>query len=86
MKHITGCLRTKEAAEYLGLSPQTLCNYRTLDRKAVALGEPMRGPRFLMICGGNVCVYRKHDLDAWLDTAAKATAKRFASNGAGVRR
>ena len=81
MKDVTGCLRTNEAAAYVGLSPHTLCNYRTQDRKAMAIGQETRGPRFLLICGGNVCVYRVADLDAWLRASAKAGAKSMRAPG-----
>ena len=87
MKDATGCLRTTEAAAYLGLAPQTLCNYRARDRKLVANGEPPLGPRFLLICNGNVCVYRVADLDAWLEASSRTATRgqRFAGKNAGAR-
>ena len=49
-------LRTREAAEYIGLSPSTLEKIR-LQKK---------GPRFIRL-GGRAVGYDIRDLDAWLD-------------------
>lgn len=49
-------LRTRAAAEYLGLSPSTL-------EKMRARGT---GPRYLRL-GGRSVGYDRGDLDAWLD-------------------
>ena len=49
-------LRTREAAEYLGLSASTLEKMRLTDD----------GPRFIRL-GGRAVGYDIGDLDAWLD-------------------
>ena len=49
-------LRTREAAEYVGLSPSTLEKLRLSDR----------GPRFIRL-GGRAVGYDIKDLDEWLD-------------------
>jgi excisionase family DNA binding protein len=51
-------LRTKEAAEYLGLSPRTLEKHRTYGT----------GPAYRKL-GGRV-VYAIDDLEAWADSGA----------------
>ncbi len=48
-------LRTRQAAEYIGLSPHTLENLRSTGR----------GPRFFKL--GRVVVYELGDLDLWLE-------------------
>lgn len=82
-------LRTKDAAEYLGCAPQTLENLRTADKKAMLMGEPTRGPRFVVL-GRGLTVYRLADLDAWLDahvvTPANVTLRKRASDGVGRQR
>ena len=54
-------LRTPEAARFLGLSGRTLEKHRIYGT----------GPRYSKL-GGRV-VYRVEDLQAWVDTAAKAS-------------
>lgn len=49
-------MNTQGAAAYLGLRPATLNNWRQIGK----------GPRFLRI-GGRV-LYRKNDLDSYLET------------------
>ena len=49
-------LNTKEAAEYLGLSPYTLERWRYLGK----------GPRFIRV-GSKSVRYRQTDLDAFLE-------------------
>ncbi len=44
------------AAEYLGIQPQTLANWRYLSK----------GPRFFRV--GALVKYDERDLDAWLET------------------
>lgn len=51
-------LNTEQAAEYLGLAPQTLARWRSERKKGT--------PVFLKV-GGNV-QYRKEDLDAYLES------------------
>lgn len=65
-------LRPADAARYLGISKFTLRNIRQGDRRAVALGEPTRGPKFIVV-SRSVCLYRREDLDAWLEQQAQAT-------------
>lgn len=67
-----GALRSNEAAEYIGLSPYTLRNFRQADSKAIAKGAKPRGPKFLRV-GTTLCLYRREDLDAWLEERARAT-------------
>ncbi|QUD90421.1 helix-turn-helix transcriptional regulator [Phenylobacterium montanum] len=55
------CLRTPEAARFLGLSGRTLEKHRTYGT----------GPRYSKI-GGRV-VYRIEDLQAWVDRGAKSS-------------
>lgn len=52
MKHLIG---TSETADYLGVSEQTLANWRYLGR----------GPRFYRV--GQLVKYDRGDLEAWLD-------------------
>ncbi|WP_206214039.1 helix-turn-helix domain-containing protein [Corynebacterium qintianiae] len=49
-------VKPREAARILGLSPQTLANWRTLGR----------GPRYRRVSPGTV-VYAVSDLQKWLD-------------------
>lgn len=53
---------TRQAAEYIGLSPSWLRKKRL--RGADDPGDP--GPRFIKLEGGMVLYMREH-LDAWLD-------------------
>ena len=55
------CLRTPEAARFVGLSIRTLEKHRIYGT----------GPRYSKL-GGRV-VYRLEDLQAWVDTAVKAS-------------
>src|SRR3546814_7642485 len=55
------CLRTPEAARFLGLSGRTLEKHRTYGT----------GPRYSKI-GGRV-VYRVEDLQIWVDRGAKSS-------------
>ena len=55
------CLRTPEAARFLGLSGRTLEKHRTYGT----------GPRYSKL-GGRV-VYRLDDLQAWVERGAKAS-------------
>jgi excisionase family DNA binding protein len=48
-------LTEREASEYLRVAPRTLQRWRQLGR----------GPRFVR--AGRRVLYRKHDLDDWLD-------------------
>jgi hypothetical protein len=66
--------RPDEAAEYLGISKFTLRNIRKADRRAAALGEPTRGPKFICV-SRTICLYRRDDLDTWLSAQAAATEK-----------
>lgn len=52
-------LRPREAAEYLGLSESTLAKLRMRENRG-------KGPVFCRPLGRYV-VYRKRDLEAWLD-------------------
>ena len=56
-------LRTKQAAEYLGLAPSTL------EKKRSTGG----GPRFVRL-GGRAIGYQISDLDSWLETQQQATS------------
>lgn len=53
-----GIVDTKQAAEYLGLSPVTLTQWRTEDR----------GPRYVKL--ERAVRYRLSDLDEWVDQRA----------------
>lgn len=55
MKHL---ISTRDAADYVGLSEQTLANWRYLNR----------GPRWFKV-GGRV-KYDVADLDAWIEAGA----------------
>ena len=52
-------LTTEEAAEYLGVRPQTLAVWRTTRRYDI---------RFVRV--GSRVRYRRRDLDAWLESRA----------------
>ena len=69
----TVLLTTDEAAEVLGLSPQTLVRYRIT-------GE---GPRFRKI--GRWVRYVPSDLDEWLDGCTRESTSDDGSNGRGKR-
>jgi predicted DNA-binding transcriptional regulator AlpA len=54
-------LRPRDAAQYLGVSESLLAKLRMRDRREI-------GPTFIKISG---CIlYRRSDLDAWLDQNA----------------
>lgn len=55
---------TTEAAVYIGRDPKTLANWRSLGI----------GPSFVKADGGGV-LYRRVDLDAWLEANLIMTAK-----------
>jgi MerR family copper efflux transcriptional regulator len=57
-------LRISEAAEYLGVSPNTLRNWENAD-KIVAVRHPVNGYR----------LFKREDLDALLKHVAQATGK-----------
>lgn len=63
----TACtrLRTKDAANYLGLSKSTLEKYRIY-------GD---GPAFAKI--GKVVIYRIQDLDSWTETKIKHSTSEY---------
>jgi len=63
-------LRTKEAAETVGLAASTLERYR----------QQRRGPRFVRL-GPRVIGYRIADLENWLDDPAKHEAAHHATSG-----
>jgi hypothetical protein len=50
----------RAAADYLGVQPQTLANWRYLGK----------GPRYFRV--GQLIKYDERDLDAWLDAGAVA--------------
>ena len=52
-------LGSEDAADYLGVRPQTLANWRHLGG---------RGPRYLRV--GALVKYDERDLDAWLESRA----------------
>lgn len=54
----TAHLRPREAARYLGLSESKLAKLRMASNRAL-------GPRFIKLAG--CVVYRREDLDAWVD-------------------
>lgn len=62
MRHIEGqqALRTAEAAEYLGVSDNTLRYWRYVGQ----------GPKSFKV-GERLVYYRKEDLEAWLDDQYK---------------
>lgn len=51
-------MRPKEASQYTGVSESTLAKLRMLHKRA-------NGPRFIKLSG--CIVYRRSDLDAWID-------------------
>jgi predicted DNA-binding transcriptional regulator AlpA len=53
-------LRSEHAAAYLGVMPGTLNQWR----------YQRKGPRYLRPGGGKFVLYRKSDLDAWLNAGA----------------
>lgn len=56
-------LDTRRAANYIGVSYSTLCQWRMVGR----------GPRFIKPSSHKV-VYRVSDLDAWLDQFSRGEA------------
>lgn len=62
------CLKTPEAARYLGLSPSWLRKKRL--RGPDDPGSP--GPPFIHI--GGACLYEIVELDRWLDEAKRRSA------------
>jgi excisionase family DNA binding protein len=48
-------LTSDQAAEYIGIAPQTLAAWRCLKRQQIAFTKV-----------GRLCKYRVEDLDAWL--------------------
>lgn len=66
--------RPKDAATYLGISIYTLRNLRLADRDALSSGGRASGPKFIRV-GPNIVVYRREDLDAWLERRAQATQR-----------
>lgn len=58
-------LRTKDAANYLGLSKSTLEKYRIY-------GD---GPAFVKI--GKVVIYRVEDLDRWTETKIRRSTSEY---------
>jgi hypothetical protein len=59
-------LREHDAATYLGFSSSYLRNQRVADRRAIAKGQPVQGPRWVHI--GTAVRYLREDLDAWIDS------------------
>lgn len=53
-------LGQRETADYLGVRPQTLANWRYLSK----------GPRYFRV--GQLVKYDERDVDAWLDAGAVA--------------
>ena len=49
-------LRAKQAAQYIGMAPSTLAKWRMRNC----------GPRYIR-AGKRIVVYRRRDLDRWLD-------------------
>jgi hypothetical protein len=54
--------RPPEAAPYIGTTPGTLAQWRYLGK----------GPKYLRLPGSRTILYRKTDLDAWLDSGEVA--------------
>lgn len=50
--------RPQQAAPYIGTTPGTLAQWRYLGK----------GPKYLRLPGSRTILYRKTDLDAWLDS------------------
>lgn len=59
-------LRTPQAAEYLGVSPATLCKWRVLGG----------GPQYKKL--GRAVVYDPADLRTWLDAQSRASTSSHA--------
>jgi excisionase family DNA binding protein len=57
-------LNNDQAAEYLGIRPQTLKMWRCLKRQAIPFTR----------IGSRMIRYRKHDLDAWLSAREVSAA------------
>jgi len=57
---LPACMRTPEAARYVGLSVSSLMKMRMTDA----------GPPFLRV-GTKAVAYRQADLDAWLETRVR---------------
>ena len=64
MRKLKNFLRISEAAEYLGVSPNTLRNWENAG-KVVAVRHPVNGYR----------LFKRKDLDALLKQVAQATGK-----------
>lgn len=54
-------MRTEEAAEYIGVRPKTLLNWRSLRKGPVAVKQ------------GRLLAYRQSDLDAYLEAHTEST-------------
>jgi predicted DNA-binding transcriptional regulator AlpA len=61
-------MKTPMAAKYVGLAESTLCKMRVFGT----------GPRFCRL--GRAIVYRKADLDAWLDARCVASTSEPAND------
>jgi excisionase family DNA binding protein len=64
MEKLSGYLRISDAAEYLGVSPNTLRNWVNAG-KVVAIRHPVNGYR----------LFKQENLDALLHQTANATSK-----------
>ena len=65
------CMRPPEAANYIGLSESTLAKLRMKHKREA-------GPKFIK-CGGAI-IYRKSDLDTWLeDLIVECQASQYSS-------
>ncbi len=64
-KAIDRAVDTKEAAEFCGISPRTLENFRLRGG----------GPEYIRVGGGRLCRYRISALNVWMDkhTASSTT-------------
>ena len=69
------------AAQYLSVSRSTINAWRARDVKLLRQGLEPLGPRWCVVSGTRV-MYRRADLDAWLDANARPLAViEFANRG-----